>query len=361
MTEAVASAKPSDLLKWETSEQLDAASRRKLLRRRLFIAFGAVLLIAAAAWGGWWLWVSQRYVSTDDAYVDASEAEITPQVEGTISDVPVNDTMHVRRGQVLVRLDPADAQLAVAQAEANFSQVQRRVSQYFANAKGAAADVASRAADLQRANQDFARRNALASTGAVSGDELTAARNALESARAALVSSEQTLASQEAMIRGTDVAHHPEVLAAQAALDKARLDLSRTVIRAPFDGIVAQNTAQIGQRVNVGAVLMSVVPVDQAYVNANFKEGQLDRVHIGQTVTLTSDLYGSDVTFHGRVAGLSGGTGSALAVIPAENATGNWIKVVQRLPVRVALDPHELAQHPLRVGLSMTATIDASQ
>jgi len=361
MAEAVAGAKESDLLRWRAPEKLDTASQRKLIRRRLFMAFGAILLIAAAAWGGWWLWVGQRYISTDDAYVDASEAQITPQVEGTISDVPVNDTMHVRRGQELVRLDPSDAELALAQAEANYGQVLRRVSQYFANAKAAAADVASRSADLQRASEDFSRRNALARTGAVSGDELTASRDALQTARAAVDASEQTLASQEAMIRGTDADHHPEVLAAKAALDKARLDLSRTVIRSPFDGIVAQNTAQIGQRVKVGAVLMSVVPVDQAYVNANFKEGQLTRVHIGQAVTLTSDLYGSGVVFHGRVEGLSGGTGSALAVIPAENATGNWIKVVQRLPVRVALDPRELAQHPLRIGLSMTATIDVSQ
>jgi membrane fusion protein (multidrug efflux system) len=361
MTDAVAGAKQSDLLRWDASETLDAASRRKLLRRRLFIVFGAVLVIAAAAWGAWWLWVGQRSISTDDAYVEASEAQITPQVEGTISDVPVNDTMHVARGQVLVHLDPADAELAFAQAQANYGQVVRRVSQYYTNAKAAAADVASRQADLQRAQEDYDRRIALAKTGAVSGDELTASRNALDTARAAITASQQTLASQEAMIRGTDAAHHPEVLAAKAALDKASLDLSRTVIRAPFDGIVAQNTAQIGQRVRVGAVLMSVVPIDQVYVNANFKEGQLTRVHIGQAVTLTSDLYGSDVVFHGHVQGLSGGTGSALAVIPAENATGNWIKVVQRLPVRVSLDRDELIRHPLRVGLSMTASIDISQ
>jgi membrane fusion protein, multidrug efflux system len=361
MTEATAGAKESDLLRWQASEKADATLQRKQLRKRLFIAFGAVLLVAAAVWAGWSLWTGQRYVSTDDAYVDASQAQITPQVEGTIIDVPVTDTMHVHRGQVLVRLDPSDAALALTQAEANYGQVTRRVSQYFTNAKAAAADVAARSADLARASEDFARRNALAKTGAVSGDELTAARNALDTARAALSASEQTLASQQAMIRGTDADHHPEVLGAKAARDKARLDLSRTVIRAPFDGIVAQNTAQIGQRVSVGAVLMSVVPVDQAYVNANFKEGQLERVHVGQPVTLTSDLYGSGIVFHGRVGGLSGGTGSALAVIPAENATGNWIKVVQRLPVRIALDRRELAQHPLRVGLSMTATIDVSQ
>src|SRR5207244_12926295 len=166
-----------------------------------------------------------------------------------------------------------------------------------------------------------------------------------------LVAARETLAAQQALIRGTDVDHNPEVLQAKAAVDTARLNLARTVIRAPFDGVVAQKTAQIGQRVEIGQVLMAVVPVDRAYVNANFKEGQLTRVHSGQPVTLTSDLYGSRVVFHGRVQGLSGGTGSAFAVIPAQNATGNWIKVVQRLPVRVALDPNELAAHPLRGGL----------
>ena len=171
----------------------------------------------------------------------------------------------------------------------------------------------------------------------------------------------QTLASQQALIHGSDVDHNPEVLAAKAALDTAKLNLSRTVIRAPFDGVVAQKTAQIGQRVDLGQTLMSVVPIKSAYVDANFKEGQLTRVRAGQPVTLTSDLYGSKVVFHGTVQGLGGGTGSAFAVIPAQNATGNWIKVVQRLPVRVALDPAELAIYPLRVGLSMTASIDLTK
>jgi membrane fusion protein (multidrug efflux system) len=197
--------------------------------------------------------------------------------------------------------------------------------------------------------------------GAIAAQDLSNARNTLDTARSALMAARQTLAAQQALIRGTDVEHNPQVLQAKAALDTARLNLSRTVIRAPFDGIVAQKTAQIGQRVDVGQVLMTVVPVDHAYVNANFKEGQLTRVRNGQPVTLTSDLYGSRVVFHGRVQGLSGGTGAAFAVIPAQNATGNWIKVVQRLPVRVALNSTELDQHPLRVGLSMNATIDAAQ
>ena len=355
---AVADLRSSAFLRQKPERALDADVRRKLLRRRLFIAFGALLLIAAAGWGGWWVWTGQRYISTDDAYVDATEAQITPQIDGTISAVPVTDTMHVKRGQVLLRLDPADTELAFAQAQANYAQAVRRVHQYFANADEAAAQVAARTSDVKRASLDYDRRVALAQAGAIAAEQLSNARNALETAQAALVAAKQTLESQRALIRGTDVDHNPEVLAAKAVLDKAQLDFSRAVIRAPFDGVLAQNKAQIGQRVHVGDVLMSVVPVKDAYVDANFKEGQLTRVRPGQPVTLTSDLYGSGVTFHGRVQGLSGGTGAAFSVIPAQNATGNWIKVVQRLPVRVALDPHELSEHPLRVGLSMTATID---
>jgi membrane fusion protein (multidrug efflux system) len=201
----------------------------------------------------------------------------------------------------------------------------------------------------------------LAKEGVIAEEQLTTFRNTYETARASLAAARQTEAAQQALIDGSDVEHNPEVVAAKVALDDAKLNLSRTVIRAPFDGVVAQKAAQIGERVQVGQSLMSVVPVDRVYVDANFKEGQLTRVHRGQPVTLTSDLYGSGVVFHGHVAGLSGGTGSAFAVIPAQNATGNWIKVVQRLPVRIALDGQELAQHPLRVGLSMTATIDAQQ
>ena len=358
---AVADLRSSAFLRQKPEKTFDADARRKLLRKRLFVAFGALLLVAAAGLGGWWYWAGQRYISTDDAYVDATEAQITPQIDGTISAVPVTDTMHVKRGQVLLRLDPADTELAFAQAQANYAQAVRRVQQYFANADEAAAQVEARASDVKRATLDYDRRVALAQAGAIAAEQLSNARNALETARAALVAAQQTVASQQALIRGTDVDHNPEVLAAKAALDKAQLDYSRSVIVAPIDGVVAQNKAQLGQRVHVGDVMMSVVPVKDAYVDANFKEGQLTRVRAGQPVTLTSDLYGSGLVFHGRVQALSGGTGSAFAVIPAQNATGNWIKVVPRLPVRVALDPRDLADHPLRVGLSMTATIDIAQ
>jgi membrane fusion protein (multidrug efflux system) len=331
---------------------------RLALRRRLLIALGGAVLLVAVAWGVWWYIVASHYVSTDDAYVDASLAEITPQIDGTIAQVPVSDTNHVKRGDVLVVIDPADAELAVAQARANYGQAIHKVRQYFANADQAAAEVAARQADLARAETDFSRRAGLARTGAVSGDEISTAGNALQTAKANLEAAKEQLASQKALIDDGDVAHNPEVLAAKAALDKANLDLSRTIIRAPIDGIVAQNGVQIGQRVKVGAILMSVVPVAEAHVNANFKEGQLDRVRAGEPATLTSDLYGSGVVFHGRVIGVGGGTGAAFATIPAQNATGNWIKVVQRVPVRIALDPKELADHPLRVGLSMSAKID---
>jgi membrane fusion protein (multidrug efflux system) len=339
---------------------LSPAERRARLRTRLFLALGLVVVAAAIAWGVWWYVVASQYASTDDAYVDATNALITPQVDGTIAAVPVHDTQHVKSGDTLVVIDPADAKLAVAQAEANYAQSVRLVQQSFVNVDAAAAQIAARQADVDKARIDYQRRAALASTGAVSGDELTTARNAVATAQADLAVARQQLAALRTLVQGSDVDHNPQVLAAKAALDMAHLNLARTVIRAPMDGVVAENNVQMGQRVKVGATLMSVVPLDQAYVNANFKESQLDRVHPGQHVTLISDLYGSSVVFHGRVAGIGGGTGSAFAVIPAQNATGNWIKVVQRLPVRIALDPRELAQHPLRVGLSMTAKIDLS-
>jgi membrane fusion protein (multidrug efflux system) len=358
---AIGAADASPYLSAKPSGQIDSVARRKNLRKRLFIGLAALLAMAAVGGGTRWLEVSHRYVSTDDAYVDADSAQVTPQIGGTIQQVPVTDTTHVRRGQVLVRLDPADSRLALAEAEANYGQAVRRVRQYYANAAEASAQVDAQISDVTRAKLDYGRRLALARQNAISAEQLSTARNAFETAEAGAAAARQSLAAQQALIHGTDVDHNPEVLAAKAAVDTAKLNLGRTVIRAPFDGVIAQKTAQIGQRVQVGQALMSVVPVNRAYVDANFKEGQLTRVRAGQPVTLTSDLYGSHVLFHGRVQGLSGGTGSAFAVIPAQNATGNWIKVVQRLPVRVALNSHELAQHPLRVGLSMTATIDLTK
>jgi len=337
--------------------QAPAQTSQMGLRQKLFLGLGGLIVLAGLIVGGWYLLVGRFAVSTDDAYVQASTAQITPRIDGTLASVPVRDTDHVQQGQVLATIDPADAQLAVQQAEANLLLARQRVTQYVAGVASAQAQVSAREADLARAKVDYDRRAALAQTGAVSGDELTTARNGLQTAEAAVAQANQQLASAKAVVASGSTANNPEVRAAQVALDRAKLDLDRTVIRAPIAGIVAQNNAQIGQRVQAGASLMTVAPVGQAYVNANFKESQLTSIHPGQAVTLTSDLYGSDVVFHGTVVGIGGGTGSAFSMIPAQNATGNWIKVVQRLPVRIALDPAELAQHPLRVGLSMNATV----
>jgi membrane fusion protein (multidrug efflux system) len=325
-------------------------------------------------------------VSTDNAYVGAETAQITPLVAGQVIEVAVSDTQAVTRGQVLMRIDDADARIAVAQAQADLATAQRKYGQTAATGDALAARITARNADigsaraqlavargnLARAKVDYDRRQALASAGAVSGDEVTSATNALQTAQANVAlaqagiaqaaatraSAVEDRAANTALTQGTSATTAPEVLTAMAKLDQARLDLSRTVIRAPIDGVIAQRTVQVGQRLSPGAVAMAVVPVGQLYVDANFKEGQLRNVRIGEAATLTSDLHGSGVVYHGRVVGLAGGTGAAFALIPAQNATGNWIKVVQRLPVRIALDPRELRDHPLRVGLSMDAEID---
>ena len=358
-------------------------------RLRLFGLLGGTIALVALIVVGYWLIVGQFHVSTDNAYVDADTAEITPQVAGQVSQVLVSETQPVKAGQVLVRIDDTDARIALAQAQAELGQAERKVRGYFANAEALGGQVASRAAgitradaqiasaqsDLERAQTELGRRQRLAASGAVSGDELTQAQNqfttaqaALAQARAAKVQAQayRTAASgaldvNAALIAGAPIEQNPEVAAAQARVAQAQLDVDRTVLRAPVDGVVAQKNVAVGQRVPIGASLMSVVPITQAYVDANFKEVQLKKVRIGQPVIVTSDYWGGGVKFHGRVVGLAGGTGAAFALIPAQNATGNWIKVVQRLPVRISLDPRELVEHPLRVGLSMTATIDVTQ
>jgi membrane fusion protein (multidrug efflux system) len=357
-------------------------------RKRLFAILGAVVAIGAVGYGLFYVLVLSNYVSTDDAYVGADVAQITPQVAAQVQDVRVEDAQTVKKGDILVVLDPADANLAVASAQAQYGQAVRRVRQYLANNQANTAQINARDADQKRAVAqivaaqsdvdrtaiDLKRRQVLESSGAVSGEELTTAQNAYQTAvanlAAAKASNAQTVASRTvaqgnlasgvALTEGVDVEHNPEVMAAKAALDTALLNQSRTVLYAPFDGVVAQRQVQVGQRIAVGDKLMTVVPVNRLYVDANFKEMQLKKLRVGQPVELTADRWGKGVKFRGRVQGLGGGTGAAFALIPAQEATGNWIKVVQRLPVRVTLDPRELEQHPLRVGLSMDVTVDVS-
>jgi membrane fusion protein (multidrug efflux system) len=371
----------------DTADARRIAGRRgPSVRARLFAGLGLAVALAGVVWLGWWFLVGQNHVATDNAYVGADSADITPLVSGPVIKVLAVDTQPVKAGQPLVVIDPADFQIALAQAQAQLGQAERKVKGYFANEGAlsgqidarqadivkADAQIASAASDLQRAQTELGRRQRLASSGAVSGDELTQAENQFHTAQASVASAQaaraQAIANRTAasaardvntaLIAGGPVDTNPEVAAARANVRAAQLNLDRTVLAAPFDGLVAKKNVAVGQRAQVGQPLMSVVPVRQAYVDANFKEEQLRRVRIGQPVTLTADLYGDGVKFHGRVVGLAGGTGAAFSLIPAQNATGNWIKVVQRLPVRVALDPAELSRHPLRVGLSMKADID---
>jgi membrane fusion protein, multidrug efflux system len=364
------------------------APKSNTLRKRLLTGIAGAVLIAGIGYGGWYALVGSHYISTDNAYVGADTASVTPMLAAQVANVAVADTQAVKKGDILVQLDDSDARIALTQAEAELAKARRQYGQTSATSAALAAQVQARGADIARARAqlvaaeadyekarvDLARRQRLAPNGAVSGEELTSATNAfsaakanLELARAGVAQANSTrgaasgeLAANNALISGTTAASAPEVLAAQAKVAQARLDLDRTVIRAPIDGVITRRNVQIGQRVAPGTPLMIIVPIGQLYVDANFKEGQLTRVKVGQPVTLKSDLYGGKVEYHGRVVGLSGGTGSSFALIPAQNATGNWIKVVQRLPVRVALDPKELAEHPLRVGLSMDAEIDIS-
>ncbi|MEP7007127.1 MAG: HlyD family efflux transporter periplasmic adaptor subunit [Sphingomonas bacterium] len=361
------------------------AKKTKAKRKRLFSGFAAAIALIGGSYYAYDALVGSHHVETDNAYVGADVAQVTPLIGGPVQQVLVQDAQMVRRGDILVRLDDTDARIAVARAEADLAVTIRRVRGLVANDTGLSAQISARHADemkaeaglvaarsdAEKARIDLARREGLANSGAVSGEELTSVRNAFSTATANLRSAEaaraqaaatrdaaiSTREANRAMIADASVDNNPEVLAARAALDQARVDLARTVLRAPVDGVVSRRQVQVGQRVQPGAMLMIVVPVQAAYVDANFKEVQLAKVRPGQPVELTSDLYGAKTVYHGTVMGFSGGTGAAFAIVPAQNATGNWIKVVQRLPVRIRLDPAELAQHPLRVGLSMDVDV----
>jgi membrane fusion protein (multidrug efflux system) len=344
-------------------------------RKRLMLIATGVFVLIAIAYGAWWWLVGSHYESTDDAYVHGNLVQITPQVPGTVVAIEADDTETITAGAPLVRLDPADADIALNQAEAKLAQTVRQVRTLFVQNDALAADIEVRKADVERAQADLARarsdlsrRQTLAKSGGVSGEEilhaqttLKTAESGLAQARAALEASKAKLETNQALTHGTTVENHPDVREAEAELRNAWLARSRTVLPAPVTGMVARRSVQVGQRVAPGNTLMNVVPLDQVWVEANFKEGQLRNMRVGQSATLTADLYGSAVTYHGKVVGLDAGTGSAFALLPAQNATGNWIKVVQRVPVRIALDPQELKAHPLRIGLSMDVEVDVAK
>ncbi|MHB1690143.1 MAG: HlyD family secretion protein [Thiomonas sp.] len=343
-------------------------------RRKLMIVAIVFFIIAGALYSGYNYWQSLRYAYTDDAYVQGNLVQVTPQVGGTVVAIDGDDTQLVKVGQPLVQLDGADTHVALQQAEAMLAQAVRQVRVSFANNGTLAAQVAVRQTDVATAQANLAkaedaqrRRQELAGTGAVGAEELRQAQIAVQAAKAALTTAQagvkaaqEQLASGEALTAGTVIADNPSVKLAAAKVREAYLAYERTMIPAPVSGVVAQRTVQLGQRVAPGVPLMWVVPLNDVWINANLKETQLRDVRIGQPAKVVADTYGSSFTYTGRVVGLSAGTGAAFSLLPAQNATGNWIKVVQRLPVRVALDPKQLASHPLRVGMSTEVTITIS-
>jgi membrane fusion protein (multidrug efflux system) len=327
-------------------------------RKRWLAIVTAAFTAAGIAYGAYWGLVLRHFQSTDDAYVSGNVVQITPQVSGTVVAIGADDTQFVRAGQLLVQLDQADAKIALDQAEAQLAKTVREVRNLFATSASLEATVEMRQSDLTKANEDLARRDRLASSGAISREEQQHARDAVNSAKSGLQAAQQDLAANHARVDRTTIEDHPDVRNAAAHWRDAYLAYVRTALPAPVAGFVAKRAVQLGQRVSPGAALMAIVPLDQVWVDANFKEPQLVSMRLGQPVKLSADIYGGKVQYHGTVAGFGAGTGSAFAILPAQNATGNWIKIVQRVPVRIALDPQELAAHPLQIGLSMQVEVD---
>ena len=338
-----------------------SAARARVLpdrRRRWLLGLGAAILLLGLIWLAWWLLYARFYESTDDAYVAGDLVNVMSEVSGTVVSIGADETDRVDGGQELVRLDATDARIALQDTEQQLARTVRQTHTVFANRDQLRAVVAERRADLGRTQSDFDRRRNLAASGAVSGEELGHAQDALQAARDALLAAEKNLAAGSALVGRTGVADNPDVRAAATQVERAWLALVGTSVRARVTGYLARRSAQLGERVSPGTPLMAIVPIGRLWLEANFREVQLRHMRIGQPATVVADLYGGHVTYHGRVAGLGLGTGSAFALLPAQNATGNWIKVVQRVPVRIELEPRELSAHPLRIGLSTVVTVD---
>jgi membrane fusion protein, multidrug efflux system len=332
------------------------ASAPSNTRRRLLTILAAVVAVGAILYGLYWLLYARHFQSTDDAYVGGDVVAITSRENATVLALHADNTQAVRRGQVLIEFDPISARVAMDAAAANLAHTVRSVRTDVSKVAQAQAQRDAARVSLAQAESDLRRR---ASAGdAVSGEELNHARDAVSGAKAALAAAESNLAEAEATVQGTAVARNPDVLAAIARLRQAAITLGHMKLTAPVDGVVAQRTVQIGQQIAPGTPLMAVVPLQSVWIDANFKEGQLEDMRIGQSATVTADIYGGGVTYRGRIVGLGAGSGSAFALLPPQNASGNWIKIVQRVPVRIALDPAELKDHPLRVGLSVDVSVD---
>jgi membrane fusion protein (multidrug efflux system) len=319
---------------------------------------GAGLLLAAAGYGVYWSTTLQFHEVTEDAYVEGNLVQVTTQIAGTVTAIAADNTDRVGAGQELVRLNDVDARLALERSEAVLAKTVRQVRAQYASASQMQANVDLRRAELSKVQADFDRRSQLVKSGAISGEDLEHAREAVRAAQAALTSAQQQFTANHALVDSTSVATHPDVMGAAAQVKDAYIATVRTSVPSPIAGMVARRNVQVGQRVAAGTALMAIVPVDTVWVTANFKESQLRHLRSGQPVELIADAYGKDVVYHGNVIGEEAGTGSAFSLMPAQNATGNWIKVVQRVPVRIALKPAEIARHPLQLGLSMRVSVD---
>ena len=337
-----------------TEQDLNNQRKRKTLLLGLLVL---VLVLGAGVWA-WHELYGRWSENTDDAYVNGNVVEITPLVTGTVTSIGADDGDLVHAGQVLIQFDPSDTEVGLQSAEAKLARAVRQVRGLYSNVDGQKAQVAARKAELQKAQENYNRRKTLAAGGAISQEELSHARDDLASAQSALSNAQQQLNTTTALVDDTVVSSHPEVQAAAADLRQAYLDNARTTLVAPVTGYVAKRTVQLGQRLQPGTATMAVIPLDQLWIDANFKETQLRNMRIGQPVDIVADLYGSDVKYSGTIDSLGAGTGSAFALLPAQNATGNWIKIVQRVPVRIHINPEQLAEHPLRIGLSTQVDVD---
>ncbi|MHB8741922.1 MAG: efflux RND transporter periplasmic adaptor subunit [Sulfuricaulis sp.] len=348
----------------KTENSMPSAAASKIgngQRKRWLLILTLACLIIGIGYGTYWWLVGQFYETTDDAYVAGNMVTVSPRITATVTAIDADETDLVRQGQPLIHLDDTDISIALDQAKANLAETVRRVQQLFDRVDQLRDQVTLRQEDVANSQKDLARREALIGEKAVSREDLQHAQTAYDTALAALHAAEHDLQAAMALVRGTDVAHHPQVKAAEAKLRAAYVEWQRRIVPAPVSGYVAQRTAQIGERVYPGMPLMTIVPLDQLWVEANFKENQFTDIRIGQPVTMKADLYGNSVIFHGKILGIDAGTGAAFALLPPQNASGNWIKIVQRVPVRISLDPQEIAARPLRVGLSLQISVDTHE
>ncbi|MGM9480635.1 HlyD family secretion protein [Roseateles sp. NT4] len=327
-------------------------------RRWALAGITALFVVAGVLYAVYSALVLSKREETDNAYVGGNLVTLSSQVTGNVAEIRADETQLVQAGAELVKLDPVDAEVALAQAEARLGGAVRQLRERYAGVPQVEATVELRRQDLKRAQDDLARRQPLAADNTLSAEEIAHAQQAVKSAQAALEVALRQVDASKAGVQGVSLAQHPSVLAARADYVQAWLALRRNAVVSPVSGYVGKRSVQVGSRVIPGTALMSIVPLDQLWVDANFKESELRNIRVGQAATLEADTYGGKVEYHGKVLGLSPGTGSSFSLLPAQNATGNWIKVVQRVPVRIALDAAELREHPLRIGLSMDVTVD---